>query len=86
MAKAEFITYTEKELAAIEILKANRGQKLTYKELGISTAILTTLGNKGNDPRPMAEGLERVVVNKEDYESVCPVCGHRSAGKVYWID
>lgn len=86
MAKAEFITYTEKELAAIEILRAHRGQKLTYKELGISTAILTTLGNKGNDPRPMAEGLERVIVNKEAYESVCPTCGHKASGKVYWID
>ncbi len=66
MAKAEFITYTEKELAAIEILKAHEGEKLTAKELGISTAVLTSLINKANDERPMAEGLERFVLNKED--------------------
>ena len=86
MAKAEFISYTEKELAAIEILRANAGQKLTYKELGIPTAILTTLGSKSVDPRPMAEGFERVVLHKEDYETECPHCGAKRSGKVYWID
>ena len=33
MAKAEFITYTEKEVAAIEVLMANRGKHLSAKEL-----------------------------------------------------
>lgn len=86
MAKVEFITYTDGELAAIEILKANRGQHLSAKELGISTAILTSLGKKAVDERPMAEGVERVFVNKEDYNSVCPTCGAKIAHKLYWID
>lgn len=86
MAKAEFITYTDGELAAIEILKANRGQHLSAKELGISTAVLTSLGKKATDERPMAEGVERVFVNKEDYNSVCPTCGAKIAHKLYWID
>ena len=35
MAKAEFITYTAKEMEAIAVLEANRGVKLSAKELGI---------------------------------------------------
>ena len=46
MAKAETLVYTEKEMAAIEILRANRGVHLTYKELGIPTAVLTSLISK----------------------------------------
>ena len=46
MAKATVLTYTEKELEAIEILKQNAGQELTAAELGITTAILTSLGKK----------------------------------------
>ncbi len=46
MAKATVLTYTEKELEAIEILKQNRGQELTAAELGLTTAILTSLGKK----------------------------------------
>lgn len=86
MAKAEFVTYTEKDLAAIEILKANAGNKLSAKELGIANGTLTSLVSKGNDPRPMVEGQERVIVNKEQFEDVCPTCGAKIAHKVYWID
>ena len=86
MAAATELTYTEKEVQAIEILKANRGTKLSAKELGIPTAILYSLVRKGNDERPMKEGFDRVVVNKEDYESVCPTCGNPIKHKLYWID
>ena len=86
MAAATELTYTEKEVQAIEILKANRGTKLSAKELGIPTAILSSLVRKGNDERPMKEGFDRVVVNKEDYESVCPTCGKPIKHKLYWID
>ncbi len=86
MAAATELTYTEKEVQAIEILKANRGTKLSAKELGIPTAILSSLVRKGNDERPMKEGFDRVVVNKEDYESVCPTCGNPIKHKLYWID
>lgn len=86
MAKAEFLSYTEKELEAIEVLKANRGQKLSAAELGIANATLTSLIKKAADERPMAEGVERVFVNKEDYEAVCPTCGNKISHKVYWLD
>ena len=86
MAAATELTYTEKEVQAIEIVKANRGTKLSAKELGIPTAILSSLVRKGNDERPMKEGFDRVVVNKEDYESVCPTCGNPIKHKLYWID
>ena len=85
MAAATELTYTEKEVQAIEILKANRGTKLSAKELGIPTAILSSLVRKGNDERPMKEGFDRVVVNKEDYESVCPTCGNPIKHKLYWL-
>ena len=86
MPAATELTYTEKEVQAIEILKANRGTKLSAKELGIPTAILSSLVRKGNDERPMKEGFDRVVVNKEDYERVCPTCGNPIKHKLYWID
>lgn len=86
MAKAEFVTYTEKDLAAIEILMANKGNKLSAKELGIANGTLTSLVSKGNDERPMAEGQTRVIVYKEQFEDVCPTCGAKIAHKVYWVE
>ena len=84
--KAEVINYTENEVAAIKILTANKGQHLSAKELGISTAVLSSLIKKSTDARPMAEGVERVIVNKEDYNAVCPTCGAKISHKLYWID
>lgn len=86
MAKATELVYTEKELAAIEILKANRGEKLSAKDLGIATGTLTSLVTKANNERPMANGVEKVIVHKEDYEAVCPTCGNKISHKLYWID
>ena len=83
--KATVITYTEKEVEAIATLKANAGVHLSAKELGIPTAILTSLMKKANDERPMADGVERVVVYKEDYNSVCPTCNAKISHKLYWI-
>lgn len=83
--KATVITYTEKEVEAIATLKANAGVHLSAKELGIPTAILTSLMKKANDERPMADGVERVVVYKEDYNSVCDQCGAKISHKLYWI-
>ena len=83
---AVVINYTENEIAAIEILNANKGNKLSAKELGISTAILTSLGKKAVDPRPMAEGVERVVVYKEDFNGVCEHCGAKQSYKLYWVE
>lgn len=80
------ITYTDNELAAIEILRANRGVHLSAKDLGISTAILTSLGKKAIDPRPMADGVERVVINKEDFNGVCEHCGAKQSYKLYWME
>ena len=86
MAKVEVLTYTENELKAIEILKANAGEHLSAKELGIATAVLTSLQKKAVDPRPMAEGVERVVVLKEDYNGVCEHCGAKQSYKLYWVE
>lgn len=80
--KAEFITYTEKELAAIEILKANAGQHLSAADLGIAVGTLTSLFAKSNDPRPMAEGVDRVVLNKEDSVRIVE---KEVPCKLYWI-
>ena len=80
--RAEFITYTEKELDAINVLKANKGAHLSAAELGIPVAILTSLGKKANDERPMAEGVERVMINKEDKE--VEVVTTKTV-KAYWI-
>ena len=86
MAKAEFITYTEKDLAAIEALKANRGVKLSAKELGFANGTLTSLINKSVDERAMKDGQERVIVNKEKVVNVCPTCGKETTVTLYWID
>lgn len=83
MAKATELSYTDNELAAIEILKANRGEHLSAKQLGIAPAVLTSLITKA-EKFPAAEGV--VVVNKEDFNDVCPTCGDKISHKLYWID
>ena len=80
------INYTAGQLAAIEVLKANRGQKLSAKDLGISAVVLTGLITKANDERPMAEGVERAIVHSEKVEYVCPTCGNKSTHNLYWMD
>ena len=84
--KATVLSYTEKEVEAIATLNANRGVHLSAKQLGIPTAILTSLMKKAVDERPMADGVERVIVNKEDYNAVCESCGAKISHKLYWID
>ena len=84
--RATELVYTESELSAIAVLKANRGVHLSAKELGISNIVLTNLIKKANDERPMAEGVTRVMVNKEDYNAVCSECGAKISHKLYWID
>lgn len=83
MAKATELVYTDKEIEAINTLRANAGSHLTAEELGISTAILTSLVKKYNDPRPMADGSEKVNVCKEDCERQVTVT---KSLKAYWID
>ena len=43
--KQTVLTYTEKELAAIEALRANAGEHLTLKELGIAAGTMTSIRN-----------------------------------------
>lgn len=68
MAKATVLIYTDKELEAIEILKQNAGQELTAAELGITTAILTSLGKKAekvaNGELANPENLEVLDIKK----------------------
>ena len=81
MAKATELVYTENELAALEILKANRGTPLSAAQLGIKPAVLTSISKKA-DKFP-GEG---VVIHKDDREDVCPQCGSKHSYKVYFID
>lgn len=83
MAKgpATELVYTENEVAALEILRANAGTPLSASALGITPAVLTSLGKKA----VKFEG-QSPVINKEDREDVCPTCGHKHSYKVYWID
>ena len=83
MAKgpATELVYTENEVAALEILRANAGTPLSASALGIAPAVLTSLGKKA----VKVEG-QSPVINKEDREDVCPTCGHKHSYKVYWID
>ena len=57
---------------------------MSAKELGIPTAILTSLIKKANDEREVDNG-EKVVINKEDFTDVCPTCGAKISHKLYWI-
>lgn len=66
MAKLEVLIYTEKEIAAIEALKANKGESKTAKELGVSTAVLESLVKKYNDPRPMADNSAKFHITKNE--------------------
>lgn len=74
--------YTENELKAIEALKAADGEPKTYKELGVSTAVLTSLMKK-MEKFPDDPNLVRVY--KEDFEDECPVCHNITKGKKYSI-
>ena len=82
MAKgpATELHYTENELKAIEALKGMGGKPATYKELGISTAVLTSLMKKA-EKFPEDPNVVRIV--KEDFEDVCPTCGAVTKGKKY---
>ena len=81
MAKATELVYTENELAAIEVLKANRGTPLSAAQLGVKPAVLTSINTKaGKFP---GEGIS---IHKDDRVDVCPTCGSKHSYKVYWID
>lgn len=69
--KATELKYTDGELAAIAKLQAEAvgaENAKTYSELGLTSAILTSLVKKATDERPMAEGFTRVNVAKVDVE------------------
>ena len=86
--KQTVLTYTEKELAAIEALKANAGEPLTLKELGVAAGTMTSIRNKA---KKVAEGILEVGegsvvdIKVEDYENVCPACGAKHSGKKFYI-
>lgn len=74
MAKLEVLIYTEKELAAIEALKANKGNLKTAKELGVNNAIFESLRKKYNNPKPMADGSAKFKVTKSKVVRVIEKC------------
>ena len=55
---------------------------MSAKDLGITTAILTSLGKKA-DKFPTDENVVRIV--KSDYSAVCPTCGNKISHKLYEI-
>lgn len=82
MAKtATELVYTENEMSAIDVLKANRGTPLSAAQLGIKPAVLTSLSKKF-----VKFPGEALAIHKEDREEVCPTCGAKHSFKVYWID
>ena len=78
---ATTLSYTENEVAAIAILREQNEPK-TAKELGVSTAVLTSIMKK---QVKFADDENVVVLEKTDYEDVCPTCGAVKAGKKYMI-
>lgn len=87
--KQTVLTYTEKELAAIEALKANAGEHLTLKELGIAAGTMTSIRNKAKKVAEgvleVSEGTPVINVNVEDYEDICPTCGAKHSGKKFYL-
>ncbi len=73
------VTYTENEQAAIEVLKANVGEKLSAADLGIKPVILTSLVKKFAKSPEIAFPIYR-----EDFEDICPNCGAKRNYKLYW--
>lgn len=65
---ATTLTYTEKELAAIEALKAAHGEPKTAAELGVPSAILTTIRTKYN--KFADQGAVKVVAEDKEVEKV----------------
>ena len=78
---ATTLSYTENEVAAIAILREQNEPK-TAKELGVSTAVLTSIMKK---QVKFADDENVVVLEKTDYEDVCPTCGAVKTGKKYMI-
>ena len=77
------VTYTEKEMDALEKLFENRGMPLSAKELGVHPAVLTSIYNKG---KRYAGHPDAVIICRQDYVGTCECCGAKLAHKEYWID
>ena len=65
---ATTLSYTEKELAAIEALKAANGEPKTAAELGVPSAILTTIRTKHN--KFADQGAVNVIAEDKEVEKV----------------
>lgn len=83
MPKATELVYTENELAAIDVLRANRGTPMSAAQLGVKPAVLTSISKKA-EKFAGSDGV--IVIHKEDREDVCPTCGSKHSYKVYFID
>ena len=79
MAKQTELVYTEKELAAIEALKAADEPK-SLKELGIASGTIVSIIRKAQK-FPEADGV--VNVESEQVTDVCPTCGAKHTYKKY---
>ncbi len=81
MATIKELKYTDKELAAIEILKEKTHFKFTAKEWNIAVGTLVSLVKKAD-----AFPGEAVAVKKEKAELVCAHCGTVKEVTLYWLD
>ncbi len=77
---ATVLAYTEKDIIAIEALKAANGVHKSLAELGIPAASIVSLQNKAKKfPN------EAVQIASEEVETVCSECGAKRKFKLYWI-
>ena len=74
------LVYTEKELAAIDALKAANGEAKSLKELGVVSGVMVSIMSKA---KKFPEDPNVVIVEKEDVVDKCPVCGAKHAYKKY---
>lgn len=79
MAKATELVYTEKEVAAIEALKAAT-EPMSLKDLGIASGTIVSLKKK-------ADKFENAVrIGSIDVTDVCPTCGAKHSYKKFFIE
>lgn len=69
--KQTVLSYTEKEIDAINVLKSNKGAHLTLRELGIAAGTMTSLRRKAQkvaDGELEVKDVEPIIINVEDAE------------------
>ena len=74
------LVYTEKELVAIDALKAANGEAKSLKDLGVASGTMVSIIKKAQK-FPEDENVVNVV--SEQVTDVCPTCGAKHTYKIY---